>query len=65
MKAIYTHIPSAIERILVPVILATLMLAGVSRELRADDFFVRVAFGDSQKEAVALNVMVGQSRVTS
>ena len=63
MKAIYTHIPSAIERILVPVILATLMLAGVSRELRADDFFVRVAFGDSQKEAVALNVMVGQSRV--
>ena len=34
MKAIYTHIPSAIERILVPVVLATLMLVGVSRSLK-------------------------------
>jgi pilus assembly protein CpaC len=50
------------EHLLAP-LLAALVVLAMLQPARADDFFVRASFGDSQRDAVAINVLIGQSRV--
>lgn len=55
-------IASSLTRIIVP-LLATLMALALVNQARADEFYVSVSFAAHQKEAVALNLLVGQARV--
>lgn len=49
-------------RLLAPLLSALVALA-LCQSTRADDFFVRASFAEPQKEAIAINVLIGQSRV--
>ncbi len=51
------------RRVVLPILAALLVIGAMEPPASADDFILQVSFGTAQTQAVALNLLVGQSRM--